>query len=138
MARVNRAVALLGAAVVIGGSLAGCGGKVITAGDTTILISEFAENGMDAMGGGRLEVVGGCLGASGAVIVWPYGTEVVSEDPLTISLPGKGTFALGDDVQVAGGFLPERTSSSAEPNPYVVGGVTVPPACAEHELFLAH
>lgn len=115
----------------------GCSGKVITAGDTTVLVSDFASSGMDAQGGGRLEVVGGCLGASGTVIVWPYRTRVVSESPLTISIPGNGTFALGDDVVVGGGYVLEHTSTTVEPGPYEVGGVTVPATCAEHDIFLA-
>ena len=56
---------------------------------------------MEALGGGRLEVVGGCLGTNGYVIVWPHGTEVVEDDPLTIAVPRTGTYALGDDVDLA-------------------------------------
>ena len=59
---------------------------------------------LDAGHGGRLEVVGGCLGAGGWVIVWPHGTDVVEEDPLRIEVPDYGTFGLGDDVQVGGGW----------------------------------
>jgi len=93
---------------------------------------------MDALGGGRMEVVGGCLGAHGSVIVWPHGTEVVKEEPLTIDIPNYGTFALGDEVQVGGGYVLEHSSSDVEPGPYEVGGVTVPAECAEHDIFLAH
>ena len=133
-----RAAVVLVAALVVAGLLSGCGGKAITAGDTTVLVSEFARSGMDALGGGRLEVVGGCLGASGTVIVWPYRTRVVSEDPLTISIPDKGTFAVGDDVEVAGGYVLEHTSTTVEPGPYEVGGVTVPAECAANDIFLAN
>lgn len=92
---------------------------------------------MDALGGGTLEVVGGCLGADGNVIVWPHGTEVVDENPLTIRIPGVGRFALGDEVRVAGGFVLEHSSETVEPGPYEVAGVEVPAECAEHDVFLA-
>ena len=96
-------------------ALAGCGGHVTMAGDVTVLVAAPAVDGMDALGGGRLEVVGGCLGASGSVIVWPHGTEVVAEDPLTISIPDVGTYRLGDDVRIGGGYVLEHTSSDVTP-----------------------
>ncbi|WP_024287644.1 hypothetical protein [Cellulomonas sp. KRMCY2] len=126
-------------AVALGGILlSACGGHVISAEDVTVLVSERTRGGMEALGEGRIEVVGGCLGAFGSIIVWPHGTEVVKEDPLTIDIPGYGTFALGDEVRVGGGFVSERSSSNVEPGPYRVGGVTVPAECAEHDIFLAN
>jgi hypothetical protein len=116
--------------------LAGCGGQVISAGGVTVLVSEFPSGGMDAQGG-RLEVLGGCLGASGSVIVWPHGTRVVDEDPLTIDVPDNGTFGLGDDMQLGGGWVLEHSSDNVEPGPYEIGGVSVPAECAEHDIFLA-
>jgi hypothetical protein len=118
--------------------LSACGGRAISAGDVTVLVSERAVAGMDALGGGNLEVVGGCVGASGSVIVWPHGTEVVQDDPLTIDIPDYGTFALGDEVQVAGGYVLEHSSDNVEPGDYQVGGVSVPAECAKHDIFLAH
>lgn len=122
---------------------AACGGEVIssrevTVGEVTVLVSEPAGGGMDALGGGRLEVVGGCLGASGSVIVWPNGTELVEDEPLTINIPDYGTFALGDEVQVGGGYVLEHSSDEVEPGDYAVGGVTVPSEWAKHDIFLAH
>jgi hypothetical protein len=119
-------------------SLSACGGQVISAGDVTVLVSERTDAGMDALGGGVLEVVGGCLGASGSVIVWPHGTEVVQDDPLTIDIPDYGTFALGDEVQVGGGYVLEHSSDNVESGGYPVGGLTVPAECAKHDIFLAH
>jgi hypothetical protein len=132
----RRAAQLFVASVAV--SLAACGGGAIVAGDVTVLISERPEAGMDALGGGRIEVVGGCLGAGGSVIVWPHGTDVVEEDPLRIEVPGYGTFGLGDQVQVAGGYVLEHSSDELTPGPFEVGGVTVPAQCAEHDIFLAH
>ena len=117
--------------------LAGCAGKVIVAGDVSVLVSERPSGGMDALGSGRLEVVGGCLGADGWVVVWPYGTKVVDEDPLTIEIPDTGTFSLGDQVQVGGGFVLEHTPGEEPVGSFEAGGVSVPPSCAEHDVFLA-
>jgi hypothetical protein len=115
-----------------------CGGQVITAGDVSVLVSERANGGMDALGGGQLEIVGGCLGASGSVIVWPHGTDVVEQDPLTIDIPDYGTFTLGDSVQVGGGFVLEHSSDDVQPGPFDVAGISVPAKCAEHDIFLAY
>lgn len=115
-----------------------CGGQAFSTGGVAVLVSEPTDAWMEALGGGRLEVVGGCLGASGSVIVWPPGTEVVKDNPLTIDIPDYGTFALGDEVQVAGGFVLEHSSRNVEPSPYPAGGVTVPAECAKHDIFVAH
>ena len=125
------------AGLIICSGLIGCAGKVIVAGDVSVLVSERATSGMDALGGGRLEVVGGCLGADGTVIVWPHGTKVVNEDPLTIDIPDNGSFSLGDQVQVGGGYVLEHSSDRRPAGPFEVAGVTVPSSCAEHDVFLA-
>lgn len=111
---------------------------MLSVGDVTVLVSEPLEAGMDALGGGRVEVVGGCLGADGSVIVWPPGTEVIEDDPLRVDVPGSGTIGLGDDVELGGGYVLEHSSDEVEPGPYEVAGITVPAECAEHDVFLAH
>ncbi|HEX6247347.1 MAG TPA: hypothetical protein VFZ64_05700 [Nocardioidaceae bacterium] len=133
----RRGLPRLGAIAAALALLAACGGKVITVGDVTVLVSRSTSAGMDALGGGRLEVVGGCLGTSGYVVLWPSGTDVVSENPVTIEIPGNGTFTLGDEVQVGGGFVLEHSSQDREPGTFEAGGVTVPAECAEHDVFLA-
>lgn len=141
MKKVLRGGQVMVAALAVGCVLGGCtggAGQVITVGTSTVLVSKRMGFGMEALGGGRLEVVGGCLGASGVVIVWPHGTRVVSESPLAISVPEYGTFALGDQVRVGGGFVLEHSSDTVESGPYEVGGVTVPAKCAEHDIFLAY
>jgi hypothetical protein len=92
---------------------------------------------MDAALTANLEVVGSCVGAGGAVVVWPFGTRVVEDDPLTIEIPDNGTFALGQEVSVGGGFVLEHSSSAREPGPLEVSDVTVPTECADHDVFLA-
>jgi hypothetical protein len=134
-------IMLVGAVSAVGLTLlSGCGGEgeVIATGDDVVLVSERTGDGMDAMGGGRLEVVGGCLGARGVVIVWPHGTEVIADDPLTVDIPDYGTFTVGDEVWVGGGNVVEHSSDDIEPGPYEVAGVTVPAACAKHDIFLAN
>lgn len=135
--RTGRTLFALSAVPLLAACGGGGGGEVISAGQVTVLISEQTGSGMDALGGGQLEVVGGCLGTSGSVIVWPHGTEVVDEDPLMIDVPGHGTYGLGDEMQVGGGFVLEHSSRDVEPGTYDVAGVTVPAPCAVHDIFLA-
>jgi len=118
---------------------AGCGGRVVTAGDVTVLVSARTGAGMDALGAGPLSVVGGCLGLGDFVVVWPAGTDVVAEEPLLVEVPAVGRVGLGDRVEVAGGFVVEHSDRDErhEPGPTEVGGVTVPSACARHDVFLA-
>lgn len=123
--------------IVIALALGGCDGKEISVGDAHILVGERSSSGMDALGGGTLELVGGCLGASGSVIVWPHGTKVVDDDPLTIKVPDIGKVSLGGKVQLGGGYVLEHSSDDVEPGPYKVAGVTVPKKCAAHDIFLA-
>ena len=64
------------------------------------------------------------------------GTKVVSNEPLTISIPNNGTYAIGDEVKVGGGVVHDP-SSDASVKPLKLGTVTVPASCARHEVFLA-
>lgn len=118
--------------------LAACSGEgsVLDVSGVSVLTAERPNGGMDALGGGPLEVIDGCLGAGGAVIVWPHGTEVVMTDPLTIEIPDNGTFVLGEVVEVGGGYVWEQ-ESGPRPDPLIVGGVQVPASCAESTIFLA-
>jgi hypothetical protein len=117
--------------------LTGCGGKVIDAGGVTVLVSERASSGMDAALAAELEVIGGCLGAGGVVVVWPFGTKVVATGPLAIEVPDEGMFALGQQVDVGGGFVLEHSSAGRTSGPLEVSVVTVPTNCADHDVFLA-
>ncbi|HEX4976380.1 MAG TPA: hypothetical protein VFV40_00815 [Nocardioides sp.] len=126
---------LLGALVLV----AGCGGRVVSAGDVTVLVSARTGAGMDALGSGRLSVVGGCLGLGDVVVVWPHGTDVVGEEPLRVEVPGVGSVGLGDQVEVGGGFVVEHEPGTPrDAGPVEVGGVSVPASCAKHDVFLAH
>ncbi len=134
--RLSRAAAAVGGLAL----LAACGGRVLTAGDVTVVVSARTGAGMDALGAGRLSVVGGCLGLDDFVVVWPHGTDVVEEDPLRVDVPGAGTVGLGDRVEVGGGFVVEHPEGGpeGEAGPVEVGGAEVPAECARHDVFLAH
>jgi hypothetical protein len=117
-------------------SLSACGGaRTIDGGDATVLVAERARGGMDALLEGTLAVVDGCLGITDGttyadtVVVWPHGTEVTSDDPTTIDLPGTGEVAIGDEVSVGGGV--DRDNAGR------VGGLTVPSYCDTGETWLA-
>jgi hypothetical protein len=118
--------------------LTACGDQATTAGNVSVLVSEPTSTGMLSLMSGRLEVVGECLGANGSVIVWPPGTDVVKQDPLTIDIPDKGTFTIGDEVQVGGGLVLQRSGDDVERGRLEVAGVSVPAECAKHHIFLAH
>jgi hypothetical protein len=120
--------------------VAACGGQQIQTAEADVLVSAFPTSGMDALGGGRLEVVGGCLGTDGAVVVWPHRTRVVREQPLTIEVPGAGIVSLGERVVLGGGFVLEHDSgeASADAGLLEAGGVVVPAECARHNVFLAY
>lgn len=90
---------------------------------------------MAALGGGRIEVVGGCLGTAGYVIIWPPGTTVVARDPLTIRVPNQGEYAVGDDIKLGGGFVKDPVDSATAP--VKVGSVEIPASCLVHGVFLA-
>jgi hypothetical protein len=62
----------------------------------------------------------------------------VEDDPMTLDIPDYGRFVLGDEVEVAGGYVLEHSSDNVEPGEYPVGGVTVPAECATHDIFVAH
>lgn len=103
--------------------------------DVTVLVSDPTGASMEALGGGRIEVVGTCLGAAGRVIIWPPGTHVVSRQPLTINIPGKGDYSTGDTVRLGGGNVSDPSDRRTEP--INVGDVRVPSGCMGRGVFLA-
>jgi hypothetical protein len=102
-----------------------------------LLVDEPTTASMNALGGGRIEVVGGCLGADEGVIVWPHGTRFVGDDPLTIEVPGRGRFALGDRISLGGGWIVEHSGGRVPEAPWTFRGQRVPDSCLVHDVFLA-
>ncbi|TCI98846.1 hypothetical protein [Aeromicrobium sp. IC_218] len=102
-----------------------------------LLVDEPTTASMNALGGGRIEVVGGCLGADGGVIVWPHGTRFVGDDPLTVEVPGHGRFALGDRISLGGGWIVEHVGGTVPDAPWTFRGQRVPDSCLAHDVFLA-
>lgn len=115
---------------------AACGGEAgtVTAAGVRVLVGESTSEGMDALLTGRLADVGGCLGiepdetGDAMAVVWPHGTEVVDDAPLTIEVPDDGRYAIGDTVSLAGG-----TVAGGE-----VGGLPLPPECSGEQTWLSH
>ena len=114
-------------------TLSGCGGaEVAVVDDVTVLIGARSGSGMDALLPGRLAVVDGCLGldyedgAVAYVVIWPHGTEVVRDNPLTLALPDGEEYQLGDQLQVGGG---ESSSPTA-------GGIDVEQECPGAAIWL--
>lgn len=117
--------------------VSGCGaGRETVVSGVTVLISPRAEASADAALTGRLTVVGGCLGVGDAVVLWPYGTKVVDEDPLAVKVPGSGVVGVGEKVDLGGGVV-ALSGRRAEPGRYRLGGLTVPARCAKYDLFEA-
>lgn len=82
--------------------VSGCGdGSVQRSGDFSVLVAEQGQgdNGAGVGMGGEVTLVGNCLGIETTTVIWPYGTEVVSDDPLTIDVPGLGRVTIGDHVE---------------------------------------
>lgn len=94
----------------------GCGGdegEVLRHGDSIVLVgAEGDGDNVAGIGyGGTVAMVGRCLGLNDATVIWPHGTKVVSDDPLTVDVPGLGRLRIGDEVgggaDVYGDHLPE-------------------------------
>jgi hypothetical protein len=120
------------ALTVVAAAASGCGGedgsRVLRSGTSAVLVA--ADPGPDAaIGGvgygGYVAMVGGCLGMGDATVVWPYGTEVASDDPLTIDVPGLGTLRVGDPASGGaveyGDQLPEGLEAPSDcPTEHVI------------------
>lgn len=120
------------AALALLAPLSACGGgEVVEAGDVTVLVGEDTGAGMDALLSGELTVIDGCLGVRQYVVIWPHGTDVTDDDPLTIEVPDLGTFTLGDTVELGGGEVSTNSDTSE------LDGVTVPEDCAGSASWLA-
>ncbi len=78
-------------------------GEVLRGHGGTVLVNAEPDGGaMAGVGyGGRVTLVGECLGIDDATVIWPHGTELVSDEPFVVEVPGMGQVTIGD--RVAGG-----------------------------------
>ena len=108
--------------------LASCGrGEVVESGGFQVLVGHDDGSDMAGVGlYGEVTIVGTCLGVGDAVVVWPPGTEVTSDDPLVVDVPGLGTVGVGDRVE--GGALERDPEDPPD-------GLDVPEGCRDHQLL---
>lgn len=79
---------------------------------------------------GKLKLgAGGCLGLSRdgtttRIMMWPSGTRLIDDNPVTLEIPGAGRIALGQEIRAAGGqamkaskHYPEVPEECQEGNP---------------------
>ena len=103
----RRAVASAGILCAISLTMSSCGadGAIIRSGDAFVLVGAEGDGDGDNRAGvgfgGTVALVGNCLGINDATVVWPYGTKVIDEDPLTVEVPGLGQVGVGG--QLSGG-----------------------------------
>jgi len=94
--------------IVAGSLLSGCGdrdGRVLRSGGSFVLVGASGETRKlpHANITGRVSIVGDCLGiqgatVDGATVIWPHGTKITADDPLTIDVPSLGSLRVGDYV----------------------------------------
>lgn len=116
--------------------VAGCAsGQRVEVAGLTVLIAEPADSGDDALLAGRLSDVGGCLGIEGYAVVWPHGTRVSDEGPLSLTVPGQPRVGMGERVEVGGGVLFE--ANEQEPQDYSFAGVSIPASCVAAGVWMS-
>lgn len=107
--------------------LTSCGrGEVIDSGGFQVLVGH--DDGSDRAGVGyygAVTIVGTCLGIGDAVVVWPPGTEVESDEPLVVNVPGLGQVGVGDRIE--GGADVHDPEDPPD-------GLKIPEGCRDHRL----
>jgi hypothetical protein len=131
--------------IVAGSLLSGCGdhdGHVLRSGSAFVLVgaSDEARRLPHSTITGRVSIVGGCLGINGsavdgATVIWPHGTKITAEDPLTIDVPGLGSLRVGDGVDGSGDqFVNHRPGQ--EYVDYLPQGIDrVPTGCRRNQVI---
>ena len=95
--------------------------SVIGAGDQLrVPVAELSGGGMDALMRADLAVVGGrCLGVEApgtdTLLIWPYGTTVSYDPDPVVLLPDGMTYAVGDRLDLSGGYVSEPDTPGAQP-----------------------
>lgn len=130
--RVLRFVVALVLLLVVVSVLTGCAGvreRPVGETEAAVLIHtrQLPRGGNAALVGGRLVVDGDCVlldqergDGTRFPVVWPFGTEVVGDDPLVLALPSGTRLEEGGTVTGGGGYLSPAAA-----------GVEVPSSCLD-------
>jgi hypothetical protein len=131
--------------IVAGSLLSGCGdrdGGVLRSKGSFVLVGASGEPRKlpHATITGRVSIVGDCLGINGsavdgATVIWPHGTTITADDPLTIEVPGLGSLRVGDGVDGSGDqFVNHRPGQ--EYVDYLPKGIDrVPTGCRRNQVI---
>jgi hypothetical protein len=113
--------------------------RVIGVGDQLrVPVAELSNGGMDAAMRSDLTVVGGrCLGieapGTDTLLIWPFGTTVSYDPDPVVLLPSGKTYAVGDRLDLGGGYVHEPGTPDEPPAEPVAG---LPEECAQLARFL--
>ena len=126
--RVAHLVAIIGGVVMTVGACGAGDGSVLQSGDRVVLVASPSDgdNGLPLVGfDGPVSLAGKCLGIDGTTVLWPHGTEVVSDNPLTVQVPGLGKVRVGD--RLMGGALEVHDAD-------LPSGMAIPSGCPTSPL----
>lgn len=106
---------LFGVAFLLTGCGSGGAGEVLHSGDAIVLVGAEGDSD-EAMAGvgfsGDVAMVGACIGIDDVTVIWPYGTKIATQHPLTIDVPGLGRLKVGEHADggadLYGHHLPKR------------------------------
>jgi hypothetical protein len=131
--------------IVAGSLLSGCGdqdGRVLRSGSTFVLVgaSGAARTLPHSTITGRVGIVGDCLGingsaVNGATVIWPHGTKITADDPLTIEVPGLGRVRVGDSVDGSGDQVVNHRPGQEHLDRLPKGVDRVPTGCRRNQVI---
>ncbi|MFW6195026.1 MAG: hypothetical protein ACOC5M_00710 [Chloroflexota bacterium] len=109
--RGSQILAIVAVGLILPLALVGCGRQSAVSGDKyTIYVYERflpAGGGMEGIIQGTLATRNGCVVLEGTddfiPVIWPAGTSIASEDPLTLELPSGEELTVGQTVRGGGG-----------------------------------
>ena len=89
---------------------------------------------------GRVSIVGDCLGNNdpmikGATIIWPHGTKITADDPLTIDVPTLGSLRVGDRVDGLGDYFVNHRVGQVNLDYLPKGIDRVPSGCHRNQVI---
>jgi len=131
--------------IVAGSLLSGCGdqdGRVLRSGSTFVLVGASGEAPKlpHSTITGRVSIVGDCVGINGsavdgATVIWPHGTKITADDPLTIEVPGLGRLGVGDGVVGSGDLFVNHRPGQEYVDHLPKGIDRVPTGCRRNQVI---